>query len=246
MAQKKDSVNLGDMLLNEGLINYAQIEEARKRRNKSPEKSIGQILVEMGVITESVKMSFLKKKFGYDYFSLEKSKIDPHILTFIPRAYAFKYHLIPIKIAMEALIVAMDDPSDLELLENLKATVNMPIRPVIASTADIDEALKMYPEISEEIIIIERPPSILYRAIKYAAFPILGFLPLLIVIALIKFNPAFSNMMSEKLGAGSDFDFDVFLYTLLGWGLWVIIVWEINGLIFHEKETGEENDEFEE
>ncbi len=231
MVGNRETENLGEMLLREGLINNDQLEEALKRQ-KATDKSLGYILAEMGVITESVKMSFLRKKFGYKFFSLRAGQIDPLTLSYIPKAYAQKYHLVPVRVESGALVVAMDDPSDLTLLDSLKTLVGMSIRPVIASSADIDDVLGQYPE-ERGYAEVPAPPSLLYRAIRYAAFPILGFLPLVVFIALLGFSEEFRRKVNSV--AGSEFSFDVFLYTLLGWGLWIIIVWEINGLIFQEK-----------
>ena len=235
MAEKRESETLGEMLHREGLISRDQLEEAFKRQKLSSGKSIGQILVEMGIITESVKMSFLKKKFGYEFFTLGDKKVDLVLMSYIPLAYAEKYHVVPVGIEKGILTVAMDDPSDLNVLDNLKATAGMPIRPVIASAGDIDEILKMYPQPREEFIPLVHPPSTLYKIIKYVFFPILGFLPLLVFIALLTFSESFVRVVTKITQAGSSFSFDVFLYTLLGWGLWIIIMWEINGLIFESK-----------
>jgi len=235
MVERRETETLGDMLLREGLISRDQLEEALKRQKAASEKSIGQILVDMGVITESVKMSFLKKKFGYEFFALGDKKVDLVLLSYIPKPYADKYHVVPVGLDKGTLIVAMDDPSDLSLLDSLKTTVGMPIRPVIAGSMDIDDILKLYPERKEDYIIITTPPSPLFKFIKYIFFPILGFLPLVVFIALLRFNEDFVRLVTKITQAGASFSFDVFLYTLLGWGLWIIIMWEINGLIFEEK-----------
>jgi hypothetical protein len=235
MGERREAETLGDMLFREGLINRGQLEEAVKRQKAASEKSIGQILVDMGVITESVKMSFLKKKFGYEFFTLADKKVDLVLLSYIPKHYAVKYHVVPVGLEKGVLTVAMDDPSDLSLLDNLKTTVGMPIRPVITSAADIDEILKMYPEGKEEYIIVTHPPSTLYRIFQYLFLPVLGFLPLLVFITLLKFSDGFVKAVTKITQAGSSFSFDVFLYTLLGWGLWIVIMWEINGLIFETR-----------
>jgi len=235
MAERREAETLGDMLLREGLISRGQLDEAIKRQKAASEKSIGQILVEMGIITESVKMSFLKKKFGYEFFTLGDKKIDLVLLSYIPKHYAEKYHVVPVGLDKGVLIAAMDDPSDLALLDNLKTTVGMPIRPVITSATDIDEILKLYPEGKEEYITITTPPSGFYRLFKYVFFPVVGFLPLMVFIALLNFSEGFVRSVTKITQAGSSFSFDVFLYTLLGWGLWFVIMWEINGLIFEPK-----------
>jgi len=234
MVEKRET--LGDMLLHEGVINHDQLEEAFKRQKILMEKSIGQILVEMGVITESVKMHFLQKKFGYDLYRFQQKQLDPTLLAYIPRSYARKYHVVPVGLEKGVLVIAMDDPSDLTLLDNIKTTVGIPIKTVIASTADIDEAIEQYPEPAEdEYTGLPKVHSGLYKFFKYISFPVLGFLPLLIFIILLNFSERFFDFITNITKAGTSFSFDVFLYTLLGWGLWIIIMWEINGLIFEEE-----------
>lgn len=223
--------NVGEILLREGIINNAQLDEALKKQRES-DKPLGRVLVEMGVITESVKMSFLKRQLGYDLVSLSGMEIAPLTLTLIPRHIAVKHHLVPIRMERDGLVVAMEDPSDLVLLDNLKTLVGMRIKPVIASTSDIEEALNQYPaEKAEGAVVVERPRSLAYRLIRYTAFPVFCFLPLVIVIFIILTNPGIQVKLAKLQW------FDVFLYTLLGWGLWAVILYEINGLIF-EGPTG--------
>jgi hypothetical protein len=209
--------NLGEILLREGIINNAQLDEAL-RRQRETDLPLGRILVEMGAITESVKMSFLKRQLGYDLVSLSGMEIPPLTFTLIPRHVATKHHLVPIRMERDGLVVAMEDPSDIVLLDNLKTLVGMRIKPVIASTSDIEEALEQYPA--------EKP-----EAAVLVAFPIFCFLPIVIIIYILCTNTDIQLKLA-KLN-----EFDVFLYTLLGWGLWAVILYEINGLIF-ERPSG--------
>lgn len=226
--------SVGEILLREGIINNAQLDEALKKQRES-DMPLGRILVEMGVITESVKMGFLKRQLGYDLVSLAGMEIAPLTLTLIPRHIATKHHLVPIRMERDGLVVAMEDPSDLLLLDNLKTLVGMRIKPAIGSTSDIEEALKQYPsEKDAAAVAVLRPRSMLYRLVNYTAFPILCFLPLAIIIYVLYTNPDIQNRLAKLSG------FDVFLYTLLGWGLWAVILYEINGLIFEQPTRSKE------
>lgn len=239
MAEKWGTENLGDMLFREGLINNAQLDEAAKRQKDSG-KSVGQILVEMGAITEGVKMSFLRKKLGYDYISLESKQIDPLCLTYIPKSFAEKFHMVPVKMDNRTLIVAMDDPSDLSVMDNLKAIVGVPIKPVIATSSDIDAVLKQYPEQEEEQPEISRADSTLKKIIRRVAFFFFAFvLPFIIVYILFQNSEVFREFIRPIIREGGSFSFDVFFYTMLGGSLWIIIVYEINALVFEgpSKET---------
>lgn len=222
-AQPKIGGGLVEVLLREGLITRAHIEEALTIQ-RSTDKPLARILVEMGAITESAKMSVLKKVFGYDMAALVTEKLDPKILSLIPRSIAFRHYIVPVGIEGDSLILAMEDPSNLVLIDNLKALVGMAIRPVIASSADIDEALKHYP--AEEVVYKLREPF-LYRVLSATFLPVVGLLAPLIITLLVL------GRYAVKLAKWQAFDF--VLYFILGFGIWALITWEIEGLLFRTK-----------
>jgi len=232
MVEQRGLDNLGEMLFREGLITHAQLEESLKRQNET-KKSLGQILVEIGAITESVKMSFLRKKLGYDFISLENKKVDPVCFTYIPKSFAQKYHLVPAKLEKRTLVIAMDDPSDLTVMDNLKTIVGMPIKPVIASSADIDEVLRQYPAEEEEGAGIEPELTSLAKLLKKLVFIFFAFVfPVIVIVFMYYHSEVFKEFLRPILKGAKGFSFDVFIYTLLGGSLWIIIVYEINALIF--------------
>ena len=226
--------NIGELLLKEGLITNAQL-DAAVNRHKSTEQSLARILVEMGLITESVKMSVLKKTYGYDMISLEDREIDPLVLTYIPRSFAEKHRIVPVDTQKDALIVAMEDPSDVVALDALKSLVGFRIKPCIASHDDITDAIQRYPtaSVSKELKIEPSKP-LWYRVVRYSAFPILAFFPLPLAIYIIGADIHNIQNYLYKLSV-----FDFFLYMILGWGLWAIILFEINALIFAKPEEEE-------
>jgi hypothetical protein len=231
MAVERFMGNLGEILLREGLITHDQLEEAL-RLQKETARSLSRILVEMGVITESVRMSFLKKKLGYEMISLNHVRVDPFILSQVPFAFAFKNHVVPIKLDKEGLTVAMEDPSDLILLDNIKSLVGMKVRPMIASSEDIASVLNQYPrEIVEAGIEHVKPEGSLYRILRYAMLPVLCFLPLLLFIFVLYANEEIQGRVSVmKLSP-----FDFFLYIILAWGVWALVIFEINGIVFGKR-----------
>ncbi|MCD6385160.1 hypothetical protein J7M23_05215, partial [Candidatus Sumerlaeota bacterium] len=218
-------VSLVDVLLREGLITQSQLNEAM-RIQEATDKPLARILVELGAITESAKMSILKKTFGYELVSLVMEEIDPKILTLIPRSIAYRHHVVPIRIEDKTLVLAMEDPSNLVLIDNLKALVGMNIRPVIVSASDIDEALKLFPTVEVERKI--RVPF-LSKLLRALFLPIVALAPLPIFILVLRM----SESLQTKLAPLTPFDF--VLYFILGLGLWALIAWEINGIIFKSK-----------
>ena len=227
-AQTGSAGNLFEVLLREGLITKTQLEEAIRIQH-STEKPLARILVEMGAITESAKMSILKKAFGYEMVSLAVEDLNPEILNLIPRSIAYRHHVIPVRSVDDTLILAMEDPSNLVLIDNLKALIGMNIKPVIASGVDIDEALKNYPP---EIAPAPRRIriSFLKKLFRGLFLPVVGLAPLPIFILIL----SRSENLQVRLAPLTTFDF--ILYFILGLGLWSLIIWEINGLLFKGKE----------
>ena len=221
--------NFGEMLLRDGLITNSQLDEAIKKHRQTG-KSIGRILVEMGVISETSKLNTLKKRFGSEIVSLSDMEIPSIILTYIPKSFAVKHHLAPVRLDRDGLVVAMEDPLDLITIDNLKTLVGFRIKPVASASDEIESVIEKIPDTGgpESLTLFPREKSALYRAIRYSAFPIFCFLPIPLFIFFVPQINFIFNYLSK-----AD-KFDIFLYFLIGWGFWAIVLYEANGLIFGE------------
>lgn len=238
----KISGNLGDILLREGLITSEQLERAQREKLNSG-KSLARILVEMGVISEKVKLGILQKKLGVDIISLRNFRLDPQLAKRIPRGLAIRHSAIPVRVEPDGLLVAMDDPSDLEAVDKLSAVAGMKVRTVLASTKEIDQFLEDYPEDEPEPEPIV-PKRTLLRFIRGLTFWILLLGPLIVFyFAVTKISGFQSWLAKQKL---SEFDFA--LYLLILWGTWSIIIYYIHDVLFtwimgEEETEGEKSEE---
>lgn len=224
MAGDLSGGNLGDLLLREGLVNDDTLEKAL-RRQRDTSLPLGRILVEMNAISESVKLNFFQKTFGHDIVSLEDHTITPVLAETIPYDVATRYHVIPYKIDGETLVVAMEDPSDLVLLDNLKAQTGFRIRPVIASSNDIQNALALHPGADDEDYV----PTTGNPVVKYLFFPLASFIPLGVVIGLLIMNDNFQNIMNHPPWGMTTGNM-IFAMVLI-WGLWMLLIYEIDGIL---------------
>lgn len=230
--------NLGDMLLREGLVTNEALEEAL-RRQRQTDLPLGRILVEMNAITESVKLNFFQKRFGSEIVSLRDHQIPDILYSYIPRQLAMKARVVPYKMEGDTLVVAMEDPSDLVTLDNLKAQTGLKIRPMVASSSDIETVLDAYPHIEEEEAVVVAPAKRLGgRLFKYLFFPVMAFLPLLIMGFLLVFSRRFQRFLLNPPEAWGFATFDLVLSIMLLWGLWALIVYEIDGLFVNPEHRG--------
>lgn len=230
--------NIGDLLLREGLITNNQLDNALERQRQTDQPLV-RILVENGDLDETKRLNFFKRQFGVPMVSLSNLRIDPLLYTYIPEPVARKHHLVPIKLDRDGLVVAMEDPSDLMVLDNLKEIVGLRIKPVIASSPDIINALEGYPQ-EKAPEVIERKADRFDPAVRFfknAFLPIMSAAVLVGIFLLILYSTAAQNWLNnqfEDTVTRSSQYFTLFLYFFLTWGVWTIIMYEIQGLVFED------------
>lgn len=231
--------NIGELLLREGLISNAQLDTAIARQRET-DQPLMRILVEHGMLEENKRLNFFKRQFGVPMVSLTTHKIDALLFTYIPQPIARKHHLVPIKLDRDGLVVAMEDPSDLLLLDNLKEIVGLRIKPVIATSAEIMEALEGYPEEKEpeELVVVPDRFDVAVRFLSYAFLPLMSAAMLLGIILLIVLSPVVQDWLANQLGGNlvtkDSNKFTLFLYFFLSWGVWTIAMFEVRGLVFDD------------
>jgi hypothetical protein len=219
---------LGEILLREGLVTDSQLSTALHVQ-KETEKCLGRVLVEMGLITERVRMRILQQKLGYEIVRINPQRLDPMVLDYVPKSVAIKHRMVPVRLDLDTLVVAMEDPTDVMALDDLKAITGFRVRPVIAGIEEIEAVLQQYPERSEEIVV-ERGPSALFRILGDVALLVLLVAPIIFLLFYVSGNPELRSRY-----AGASFSVDIFIFMLLGYGIYAVIAFEIWALIFQRR-----------
>jgi hypothetical protein len=228
------------LLLREGLINGVQLDAALARQRET-DQPLMRILVETGTIDETKRLNFFKRQFGVPMVTLQSAEIDPILYTYIPAHTARKHRLVPVKLDRDGLVVAMEDPSDVVLLDNLRDVAGLRIKPVVAASEEIAEALEKYPEpkVEEAPVALASEFDYAVRFFSYLFLPIMSALMLVGIFLLVVFNPDFQGWLREHLqssSARSSQYFTLFLYFFLSWGVWTILMYEVRGLVFDDLE----------
>ncbi|MBN2466660.1 MAG: Flp pilus assembly complex ATPase component TadA [Deltaproteobacteria bacterium] len=143
---------LGECALEEGLLTEVQLEQALKRQ-KEVGGYLGDILVDMWLLTEETKLRLLGKQMGVPYISpKDMEHLDANIARLVPQYLARKYHAIPIKRDRTGLTVVMANPFDVVAKDDLRKFTRSEILPVFGSKKAIEEALEIiYPQKEEGI-----------------------------------------------------------------------------------------------
>ena len=133
---------IGDYLVSEGLITEEQLQKvltAQKESNGT--KKFGDVVVELGVMSETNFTKALAGKLNVQYVDLENIEINTEAVNKIPEALARKHTVIAINITGKRLTVATNDPVNFIVLEDIKVSTGMDTRPVLATTSAINKAI---------------------------------------------------------------------------------------------------------
>ncbi len=134
---------LGEMLVEQGVISAAQLQEALQEQTRSGER-LGSILVKRGWVTEQALTGLLADQLNLKYVILADAKVQPEALQRVPAAIATRYQLMPLELSGNRLKVATADPLNIQVLDELKLLLGCEIVPVMASAREIQQAIQKH------------------------------------------------------------------------------------------------------
>jgi type IV pilus assembly protein PilB len=137
----KKAKQLGEILLDEGLISTEKLDEALRERDRT-DRRLGRVLIDMGFIKEQDLVAALAKQIGLEFVDLTDYSIDALASALLPETVARKYRAIPVSYSEDGrLVVAMADPANLFALDDIRTITGMELRPVVATATDIEAAI---------------------------------------------------------------------------------------------------------
>src|ERR671916_722202 len=140
---------LGEILLREGLVTRDQLAQALTEQKNSKHR-LGYILAKLGMVPELEITKVLARQYRMPAVDLSRFEVDPRILKLIPADMATKGVVLPLKREGRTLTVAMADPTDLGLLEDLKFITRFDLFPVIAGEYTLRNLIEKYYEQSDQ------------------------------------------------------------------------------------------------
>jgi type IV pilus assembly protein PilB len=146
MFPRERYLKLGELLLKEGIITQAQLDQAISVQRQEGGR-LGEIMVRLGILKEEQAVAALGKQLNIPYFSIGselRPAVDQGLSDLISKDFAIKNNVLPLSRTLGSLTVAMFDPLDLILIDNLKKLTGCDINPVIATKSDISKAIEKF------------------------------------------------------------------------------------------------------
>ncbi len=138
--EKKHPQKLGEMLIHYKIITPVQLKEGLKI-GKNKGKRIGEILIDLGRVTQDEINWVLGKQLNLPYVQVNVDNIDIQLSKNISENALKKFKVIPIMELNDELVVAMADPTDEEAIEMVKEVTKRKLKFVLASFENIDETI---------------------------------------------------------------------------------------------------------
>ncbi len=144
-TEAEDKPRFGEKLVEQGVISRDQLEVALLEQ-RSGSKMIGEILVELGFITENALAATLAESSGLDRFELRHTVLDHATVKQLPREIAERYKILPVAVTDTEIRVAMADVYNVLAIDQVRRYFprGLEIVPLVASETEVADAIDSY------------------------------------------------------------------------------------------------------
>lgn len=146
-SAKKD---IKKILVEAGIINEEQVQRVQELQQKTGDR-VEHILLQQRMVTQQQLAFFLSLQLGIPFINLRREGVKTDAVKLLPETVARKYGIIPVELKDGTLIIAMEDPKDIEAIEDLAAITMKRIEPVISTAQDIQEMIDLNYRIGGEL-----------------------------------------------------------------------------------------------
>jgi hypothetical protein len=145
-------IKLGELLIKANVLQESQLKAALAEQAKWGGK-LGEILVRMNLVSEDILVRALSKQLGMPAVNLDAVQmVPPHVKAKIPAQTARDFSVVPLQLRDDGktLVVAMSDPLNVRVLDELRALSRCRIVANVAGRTSVARAFaRLYEETAE-------------------------------------------------------------------------------------------------
>jgi general secretion pathway protein E len=142
---------LGQVLLESKLITEEDLEKALEIQRRGDGRRLGHILIENRWLDAENLAMALSVHLTVPFIDLRRHAVSPEALRVVPEAIARKHRLIPLDLVGGSLVVVMEDPTDIRVIEEVSALSGLHVTPTVGVGSDIQAAIDLYFKAKSEI-----------------------------------------------------------------------------------------------
>ncbi|HET6251519.1 MAG TPA: GspE/PulE family protein [Tepidisphaeraceae bacterium] len=147
---------LGQLLIGRGFVRGPQLDLALdEQRRSNHQKLLGEILVDRQICSQEQVAEALADADGIPFARISPRLADPQVVAILPRDFLFTNGVLPLFLVENTLTLAMAEPSNLFLAEQIERRTGFAVQIVAATIAEIRATLEAYlPE--EKTFVVDR------------------------------------------------------------------------------------------
>jgi len=130
------------ILLDHGRITRDQLDKARQRQQENPRLSILEVLVQANVLTEVEALQAVACYFKLPFLRAAAAEVDRNIFALLPVSYLKAKLVLPVGRDENGIRLALSDPADIFLIDDLKRRLRGRVQLAVAPPADILRAIE--------------------------------------------------------------------------------------------------------
>ena len=135
---------IGEMLVEDGRIDSTQLKSALAHQRRWGGR-LGRAIVHLGFMKEPAVLEVVGRQLGVQVVEIGDMTVPPEVLRLLPERLIRERRVLPLARASEGrrgpLVVALAEPGNLGVVDEIAFATGMHIRPVLASEADLERAI---------------------------------------------------------------------------------------------------------
>jgi len=138
-------LQLGQLLISLNALTEEDLERALDHQRKSKEALLlGEVLQKLEICSEEQIMEALAHGYGVPFARISPRIADPKIIDTLPREFLDKHTVLPLFRVRDRLTLAVNEPANVFLLEEVGRLTNCEIQVVCATARDIKATLETH------------------------------------------------------------------------------------------------------
>ena len=133
---------LGTLLVRDGLLTAAQLEEALALKEANPQRRLGEMMLENGWVTSDALARALAEQHDLPFLDLAREAVEPTAASLLPEKFARRYHALPIRFPRDdTVLVAVADPTDVVSSDELRLALGLNVEIVVADALVLEQTI---------------------------------------------------------------------------------------------------------
>jgi type IV pilus assembly protein PilB len=143
----REKPKIGELLVRAGAIDEIQLRSALAEQRQWG-RPLGMTLVRMGFLDEDTLVHTLANQLKLPVVKLSGKRVNREVLDLVPLDLAEKHRCLPLLLNDEGgkrvLYLGMEDPADLESVDEISFRIGEKVKPVLVAPTELDEALQRH------------------------------------------------------------------------------------------------------